>query len=1725
MIQLTGYKIKEQLSKGGNSIVFKGIREADNLPVIIKLLAKEYPSAKEITDFTHEYQIMDKAACDAIIRPYEIITGNSHAIIMEDIEGESVEKVLKHIKTDMGEKLSLAIKMTHSLAQLHKYNIIHKDINPTNFIWNYKTGEVRLIDFGISAEAAREAPQFVNLNYLEGTLSYISPEQTGRINRPIDHRTDLYSLGVTFYEMFTGEVPFHSEDKSELIYCHIAKNPVPPNEVNPEIPGFLSEIIMKLLAKAAEERYQTAIGLEKDLEFCRQNYDSLKLGYIAFLPGQGDVNDRFEIPRRLYGRESEIETLISCFEKASDGGSEFLLVSGHSGVGKSSLIHEIYKPITARKGYFISGKYSQFMQSIPYYGISQAFSGLIKQLLTESQKSLDTLKRDLLNALGSNGQLIIDVIPELEKIIGPQPPVSEHSPLEAQNRFKIAFSEFFMVFAGPEHPLVIFLDDLQWGDNSTLDLIEYILEAGEIRYVFIIGAYRDNEAEAVQPLLRKLEKLKTEQGPVPNLRQIYLEPLEFSAINQLAADTLRSVPEETKPLSRIIQKKTNGNPFFIRQMLTTLYLEKAFIFLSEKGRWVYDPEKVESAEISDNVVDLLVKSLESLPVGTKKLLSLGASIGNQFDLETILLISKVPLEALIGDLWEALEKEILMPLDNNYRYISTLKNEIALPDLEMRFCFTHDRIRQAIYSVIPESEKSKIHLGIGRELLNSFRETRRTDMIFDLVNHLNKGRALIREKNDRLELAELNIIAGQKAMKSTAFSSAVGYYDTAIASLSKEEWANTPDKLFYLSLEQASAAVLSGNLQKAEALCEYLSSIADGNIEKCAVSSIRVLLYIFQGKLYETIGETRRALLLLGINLPESPEEIEQKTHEGLRKIQRLLDRMPVEEIVNSPVMTDPEKIMAMQLLFQVNPPAIQVNPQLFNLSTLIMFDLTVTYGTTPLSCKCFGDFGVILGTMLTDYKTGYKLGEAAFTLVNKFKAESQKPPVYFIFSFISPWVKHYQESLDYYYMSYQIGVETGDLMHATYALAHKAHLLMWVGKNLNECKSETESALAFIKQVKGPAPQLLGEIVLYAIEKLQTIPGGDAKQDFEAKDKEMMGTIEKAHNVVFLGRFYQYNTYINYILGDIEEAEKWSNLAEKVIFAGKTDFPIPDHYLFRGLILVGKWSTASPAEQSRIEDTLNEIKNKLKNWADNCPENFAHKYYLLSAEIAIIRSKPLDTIVELFKKATESIGGNDFIQFKALIYELLGKFWLEKENQISGKAYMREAYYLYEKWGADRKLALMDTEPGLHSVWSKTLGNSALTTVVNHIDMNSILKATQAISGEIKIEKLLTILIGVLIENAGAQRGCILLKDEFDGKLYVEASQDAEGLSQVVQSLPMAESKNLCPEIVQYVVRVRDALVIHDASSDLVWQSHPYISSNRIRSVLCIPVSYQNRLKCIVYLENNLSDSVFTSARLETIKILSSQAAISIENAMLYENMEKKVRERTFQLNVANEKLRELSLRDSLTGLYNRRYLYSVVTERVALYLQNHTQLGDNGGDRFSAEGNPIGVFLIDIDYFKDVNDTYGHSAGDNVLITISNVLGQMLSKDDVLVRWGGEEFLIVLFNGTRGKYRKFARKAVETVENTPIMVSEDKVIYKTCSLGYAEIPLDADSPNLLNLEQTIRISDYALYCAKEKGRNRSAHFNMIKKVGTDAELVKQLLSLSKSTEFNKDYFEIEYI
>lgn len=1735
MITLHGYQISDTMYKGEHSAIFKGLRISDKKPVIVKFLNSEYPSTTDIFLFRREFEIQAKLTGNAIARVYALEkVANSLAIIMEDINGESVGAIVHRDAFTIDQKLQLALLMTETLIQTHKQHIIHKDVNPSNFVWNRKTDTLKIIDFGIATELAREISPYINIDRLEGTLNYISPEQTGRMNRPVDYRTDLYSLGVTLYEIFTGRLPFTGEDEIELVYCHMAKMPIPPHEVIDQIPVKLSAIIMKLLSKTAEDRYQSTSGLLKDLFESKQ--ELTHTGKIEKLViGQHDVTDKFQIPNKLYGREAEVKVLMDAFGEAEKGHPALLLVTGAAGIGKSSLIQEIHKPVASRKGFYVSGKFEQHERNIPYSALIQAFKGLARQLLSETSIRQNVWKESLMSALGHNARVIIDLLPDLGRIIGNLPQVTPLNPIESQNRFLFVFREFIKTFAKKEHPLVVFLDDLQWADISTLELLKFLITSSELTHILCIGAYRDAEIKEGHPLRdipNEVQKSMQETGLY--YRSIHLKPLDQKTVNQLLSDTFGCEPEKSDPLSSLVFKKTDGNPFFTTQLLNSLYSKNTFTYEPTIAQWIWNLEKAEKEGMCDNVIDLLVQKLRLLSEQTLNVLKIAAGIGNTFTLKTLSLVYGQTINAVGSGLWEAIEKELILPLNNNYWLLNIQQSNFDFSEIELVFGFQHDRIQHAVYSLIPDVEKPLLHYKIGQELLRSSDQTIQKEILFELVNHLNIGKEVFQSTEQRTELADLNFQAGEKALMTTAFQTAAGYFETGKALLSKKEWNNNPRRYFEFSAAEAEAVFLSGNLDQANTLCTELFGIAKTKLEKCHVHDLQSRILEFQGNLPASIDEIRKSLFLLDVLLPEEPGEIEKKLGEGVVKMMQGLAQTPIEELVNLKEMTDEEKIMAMKLLYQVIPAAIQYAPTLFLLSALMMLDLTLSYGVTKYSCKCLVDCGNVQASILGDFETGYRLAETAFALLAKLRAESLKPAVYFVFTYMSHLRKHYKLSLTYFDMSYKTGLETGDILHASYARASKDHLLMSVGKNLTECKRDTESTITFLKESHAANPLFLAQIVLYSIEKLQAIPDTKMALEFERKDGELAGIIEKSRNMTLLWRFAQYNAFLHYILDEYEAAEKWDTLAENLIMSAAMDFPIPDHYLLHSLLLIKKWKTASEENRVKILETLNLNRDELKKWADNSPMNFLHKYYLLSAEMSVLAGESLETITNLYKKALESISTDDFTQMLALINESLGNFWLERNELTIGKAYIRESYYLYKRWDAFRKLAVMEKKYphsfiSIHETPAQNTGSSirhSHGTVISNdsLDMTSIIKSTQAISGEIKIDRLLKTLMQVIIENAGAQQGCLLLIREGHDELNVEAKKESgSDTIEVMQSLPYTQSDTLCPEIISFVTCTRENLVLNDAMNEGNFQNNAYIREHRVKSVLCMPVVYQNSLKGVVYLENNLLSNVFTQERLDILKILASQASISIENARLYENMEEKVIERTQQLHTANEKLKELSHIDPLTHLNNRRYLHEYISVVSSNYLKKLSSALFHGEKRVISVTNTVmGIFLIDIDHFKDVNDTYGHTAGDNVLVSISQILKSIIRADDFLVRWGGEEFLIVLNNTNSDYLDRFSKKILQTIQNTPLKLLKDKTINKTCSLGFTQIPFNNNRPDFLTLEQAINLSDFGLYTAKETGRNRAVLIKIKEGAPCDEKMKKELINISKNSKINDEYIEL---
>ncbi|MEG4083512.1 serine/threonine-protein kinase PknK, partial [Microcoleus sp. POL10_C6] len=915
MLSIPGIAVQKLLYESANSLVYRAIREADHQPLILKLLKESYPTPQELLRYRTEYRITRELKEAGVVQVYDLQKyQNSLVIFVEDFGGESLKIWMQQRKFSLKEFLQIAIAATETLGKIHSANIIHKDINPSNIVFNPATGQLKIIDFGISTQLTREMPTLKNPNILEGTLAYISPEQTGRMNRSIDYRTDFYSLGVTFYELLTGKLPFETEDALELVHCHIARQPVPPHEIKPEIPLIVSQIVSKLMAKNAENRYQTALGLKQDLEMCLvqlQETDRIE----EFDLGTLDLTDHFLIPEKLYGRETEVFHLLNAFERVRNSSAEMMLVGGFSGIGKTAVVNEVHKPIARQRGYFIKGKYDQFQRNIPFSAFVQAFRELMGQLLSESDAQLHRWQTQILTAVGESGQVLIDVIPELEHIIGAQNPALELSGSAAQNRFNLLMQKFVQVFTQAEHPLVMFLDDLQWADSASLKLLQLLME--DTGHLLVLGAYRDNEVSPAHPFMLTVDEI-VKSGAVVNT--ITLQPLSLADLNQLVADTLICDLSLATPLTELVYQKTQGNPFFSTQFLKALYEDGQIIFNppqspiskgGSKGGWQCDINQVKFADASD-VVEFMAVQLQKLPAETQDVLKLAACIGAQFDLETLAIVSEELPEETASALWKALQEGLILVMSEGYNFIQADAQYPPGSVANPTYKFLHDRVQQAAYSLIPDDQKQATHLKIGQLLLQSSSEIEIEEKIFDIVGHLNQGIELIHQLSERSALAQLNLEAGRKARNSTAYAAANIYLQTGIELLTPQCWQTQYELALNLYVAAAEIAYLNGDFDGMEQMAGLVLQEAQTILDRVKIYEIKIAAQTAQSKVLETIAVAREALLQLGIELPAEPDE--PQIGKALQALAGQLSGRKIEELVDLPVMTNPQTQAAMQL-------------------------------------------------------------------------------------------------------------------------------------------------------------------------------------------------------------------------------------------------------------------------------------------------------------------------------------------------------------------------------------------------------------------------------------------------------------------------------------------------------------------------------------------------------------------------------------------------------------------------------------------------------------------------------------------------------------------------------------------------------------------------------------------------------------------------------------------
>jgi predicted ATPase/signal transduction histidine kinase/tRNA A-37 threonylcarbamoyl transferase component Bud32 len=1495
MSSIPGYCSLCQIYESANSLVYRGLREQDGEAVILKVLKEDYPTLEELRRYKQEYEITRNLDCNGVIKVYGLEPyQRSLVIILEDFGALSLKLLMQERSLSLTEFLRIAIAITESLGHIHAAQVIHKDINPSNIVLNPATGVVKIIDFGISTQLSRENPTFKNPHILEGTLAYISPEQTGRMNRFLDYRTDFYSLGVTCYELLTGQLPFITTDVLELVHCHIAKQPLAPHRVNVDIPPILSEIVLRLMAKNAEERYQSAWGIKADLEAClRQLNTSDRIA--AFPLGTHDLSDRFQVPQKLYGREAELQTLLAAFGRVSRGSVEMMLVAGYSGIGKSALVQEIYKPVTEKRGYFITGKFDQFQRNVPYSAIVSALQGLVRQLLGETEAQLQHWRSQLLAALENNGQVIIDVIPELELIIGPQSQPSEIAELgatESQNRFNLVFQNFLRVFCTCEHPLVIFLDDLQWVDSATLKLIELMIRDAQMQYLFLIGAYRDNEVSSTHPFRLTLETLSKQEVII---HQITLAPLSHNPLGQLLAETLHSQPHTVRPLVDLLLLKTEGNPFFVNEFLKTLYSENLLTFEVKHLSWQWDLAQIQAKEITDNVVELMVGKLKKLPETTQQILRLAACVGLEFDLSTLAIICESSPAQLYPNLVTAMQAGLVLP-------VSELNAELLIQDYK----FLHDRVQQAAYVLIDENQRQAVHLQIGRLLLQNSEPELLANQIFETVDHLNLGAELVSDRSERDQIAQLNLMAGQKAKAAIAFKAAARYFKEGIDLLAINCWQSQYDLTLVLYRERIECEYIVGNFDTAEQLCAVALGQATSNYDKSELNAIRLTHYQNNARYDRAIQVGLESLHLFGIDLPVHPSADEIAA--AGQAVKQQLGEGAIANLIHAPDLVDIEPQTIIRLLMNLVPPTYVSNQPLLSLAVLKMTSINLQHGNTPLSVFVFAWYGTILCGNFNEYALGYEFGELALTLNEKYHLTALNGKLYMSFgNFISHWRKPVSANIPIQQHAYQAAKAVGDFSWCHHSAAFSFWQWFDLCPDLERLIQDHANYIGFAKETEltvGLALALQHNVLL----NLSGLTLNQRSLSTTTLDEQSALEIFNQTNYGYGINTYCFcRMFVRFTYGDYADAYAISLEAEQTIDTINAQYQVVLHTFFQSLIMLALYPTATKDEQCQFWQTLQTNLDKLKSWAENCPENCLAKYWLVRAETARVRDQPWEA-AELYDRAIAGAKDCALVYLEVLATELAGKFYLSCGREKIAQVYLKDAHYYYERWGAQAKVKELEARYPqlLIPAPAATLPNLTSTTHLMYpsgvretsteqqrfgqtLDLDTVIKASQAMSHESVLDKLLSALMKILIEHTGAQIGFLIL--ERAGEWVMEACGEAnfdapEGTCaiRILQGLSMGD--RLPRAVIHYVIRTQESVVLRNACHEGNFTHDPYIKAHQSKSILCTPLISQGHLRGVVYFENNLITDAFTRGRLEILRALSAQAAIFIENAITQEEL-----------------------------------------------------------------------------------------------------------------------------------------------------------------------------------------------------------------------------------------------
>ncbi|KYG05389.1 protein kinase [Sorangium cellulosum] len=1478
-------------------------RVSDGQPVVLKGPSAGRASPRAIARLRHEQVITREIAHPGVLRILDVEESDGGPVlVLEDFGGASLDIVLRGERLSLATTLRIGIHLADALASLHHAGVIHKDVKPHNILVRLDPLVVKLSDFGIATRLSQEAPRAESPDAAEGTLAYMSPEQTGWMNRSLDCRTDLYSLGVTLYEMLTGAPPFTAPSAMELVHCHLARTPTPPHAASPEIPRVVSDLVMKLLSKAAEDRYPCAEALRADLEECLRRYEAD--GRVDPFPlGERDAGGRLWLPEKLYGREAETQAVVAACERAAAGAVELFLISGHAGVGKSALVREVYKVLAQRPGYFVSGKFGQLKQRTPYAAIAQAFGDLCERMLSEGEEPVARWKARLSAALGAIGQVVVDVIPELERVVGPQPAVQPLGPNESKNRFCLAFQTFVRAVT-EEHLLVLFIDDLQWADPASLKLLELLMTDPDGRGMLVIGAYRDQEVDDAHPLARLVRDLRATNAPASD---VWLRPLEIEDIRRLLADALRCRLEDTDAFAALILERTAGNPFFIHQLLHALAGEGIVRFDPAAGAWAWSLERARSAEGAEGVVALMSAKIRRLAPGAQRALQLAACVGHRFDLGTLALVAEQPPGEVAAALWDALRKGLIVPLDPEYRFVHAGDAAVAGrlledPSFRVSYRFLHDRVQQAAYALIDEPERKRLHHRIGRLLAASLGEDPSDEELFVVVGHLNVAAALIAGAAERGELVRLNLAAGRRAQAATAYDAAFGYLSAAVAALGPDPWAGEPGlafDVFNIHAAKAECAHLSGRFDEAEALFDALLERAASDVERARVYCMRMVLYNAQHRWADTLAVALQGLRLFGVEVPTEGEALAAALRAELAEAERGFAARRGEDVGADPELADPRVRVVVEMLGYGSPSAYFLNPPLAQLLAVRMANLSLRHGSSPMASVAYVYHGFYLAAFWGQPHEGYRIVRMGVALNDRYRVDAIRAKLDFNYGVVMNLSRPQREALEVLQRARVAGMETGDFMFASASSNILAQMKLSLEGELRRVREDVGGFLRFTSRTKDALSTAVQTVARQVIQNLEgrTLDRGtlsDAGFDEDA----LVPKLEAVGFAIVAGFYYTNKLALAYLYGDHEGALRMARRAQERAraltgqYIGIVDLP-----LYTCLTLLALGPRASGEEGGALAEMLASSHDKLAVLARNCPE-LRHLELLVRAERARVAGEALEPILELYQQASHAAEQAGYVRYRALVSELCGRFLASRRMPWLARSCLVEAYQAYARWGATAKLRQMEEayvellpraaagQPASADLLSNLTSVAVSTTEmvarrVALLDAAALIRAAQAVAREIDLGRVMTRLLRLAVESVGAQRGALILGHE--GGPRVEAVVEDAGEVRVGPSTPVRESGAAAARVIELAMSTGGAVVVADAAQDARLDGDPYVAARKPRSVLALPMVSQGGLSGVLYLENNAAPDVFSPARLDVLELVAAQAAIAVNNALLY--------------------------------------------------------------------------------------------------------------------------------------------------------------------------------------------------------------------------------------------------